>query len=703
MAVVPGSGAKITPVFEYIKFGIDSVIVEETGSGYDSEQPPFLRISNCGIPIRDAVLKPVIIDGKIVAVNVLDSGEGYDPLRIKFTPEVPVNEEIPDPADAKVYLTEDGKIDYVQVIKNGDKHFYPVTGEIKGGGGSGAELRVVSQTVTGLALLNPGRNYEVPPYLSIDGGGGGGAFGVANIDNKGVISKNISITNPGQFYQKAPYVLFVGGGGVGAKGYATIDQGEIVSITVTEQGKGYVTNPQVIFAREATLKRKARNRQLYNSVIYNITGLTRDVIRSDTSIYVESTAKYPSSGIILLNKEIIRYTGKDANRFTGCSRGINFRYDQRVVVDSSQDDPVTGISAYKFEIGDKISRVQETASSKIAIVYNWDPTTKELFIVFQVDDLAFIDGGSPGDKGPIQFEGGAVDASGTAELPHIVIDFDGGVIYQLTNPLSVLLNKKFQDIAELQGQGNGYPDLVNTGTTFENQINLDAGQPETLYGIEETVGGQNTTLFVVADQIKDSSTVYKTATIVDASLLGQGIEHYSLMDIHMDTRNPSNYNGIQFLVGETIVGNESGVQATVKAWNSDTKILTVKMPIPYNTGDPNLGYFNEFSSNTTVVDAIVLERGNSYTIPPIAVFGNGLTTATGTCNLTGDQVTSLTVLSGGYGYTTPPTITLSGGGGGSNAVIQAVLGGEKVVGQNTGASWRIRSIDYLTRVRNDKF
>ena len=140
--------------------------------------------------------------------------------------------------------------------------------------------------------------------------------------------------------------------GVGAKGYATIDQGEIVSITVTEQGKGYVTNPQVIFAREATLKRKARNRQSYNSFVYNITGLTRDVIRSDTSIYVESTAKYPSSGIILLNKEIIRYTGKDANRFTGCSRGVNFRYDQRVVVDSSQDDPVTGISAYKFEIGE---------------------------------------------------------------------------------------------------------------------------------------------------------------------------------------------------------------------------------------------------------------------------------------------------------------------------------------------------------------
>lgn len=703
MAVVPGSGAKITPVFEYTKFGIDSVIVEETGSGYDPEQPPFLRISNCGIPIRDAVLKPIIIDGKIVAVDVLDSGEGYDPLRVEFTPEVPENEELPDPAAAKVFLTDDGQIDYVQVIKNGDKHFYPVTGEIKGGQGAGAGLRVVSQTVTGLALLNPGRNYETAPYLSIDGGGGGGAFGVANIDNKGVISKNVSITNPGQYYQKAPYVLFIGGGGVGAKGYATIDQGEIVSITVTEQGKGYVSNPQVIFAREATLKRKARNRQSYNSVLYNITGLTRDVIRSDTSIYVESTQKYPSSGIILLNKEIIRYTGKDQNRFTGCTRGVNFRYDQRVVLDTSQDDPITGISAYNFEIGDKISRVQEAASSKIAIVYNWDPTTRELFIVFQVDDLAFIDGGSPGDKGPIQFEGGAVDASGTSALPHIVIDFDGGVIYQLTNPLSVLLNKKFQDIAELQGQGNGYPDLVNDGTTFEGQISLDAGQPETLYGIEETVGGQNTTLFVVADQIKDSSTIYKTATIIDASLLDEGIEHYAVLDIHMDTRNPDNYNGVEFLVGETVVGNQSGVQATVKSWNSTTKILTVETPVPYDTGDPDLGYFNEFSSNTTVIDAIVLERGNSYTSPPTVIFDDGLTTATGTCNLTGDQVTSLTVTDGGYGYTTPPTITLSGGGGGSNAVIQAVLGGEKVIGQNTGASWRIRSIDYLTRVRNDKF
>lgn len=69
----------------------------------------------------------------------------------------------------------------------------------------------------------------------------------------------------------------------------------------------------------------------------------------------------------MLEKEIIRYTGKDSNRLTGCTRGINFRYDQRVVLDTFQNDPDTGISAYKFEVGDRIIRVQENAVIKLLL------------------------------------------------------------------------------------------------------------------------------------------------------------------------------------------------------------------------------------------------------------------------------------------------------------------------------------------------
>ena len=82
---VPGSGAVITPVFNSI-FGVREVYVEDGGSGYDPNDPPRLRITNSGTPIRDAVLRPVIegTNGEITAVEILDPGEGYDPLRLEI-------------------------------------------------------------------------------------------------------------------------------------------------------------------------------------------------------------------------------------------------------------------------------------------------------------------------------------------------------------------------------------------------------------------------------------------------------------------------------------------------------------------------------------------------------------------------------------------------------------------------------------------
>lgn len=701
MAVVPGSGAVVTPIFND-ELGVDYVVVENGGSGYDAEQPPNLVISNCGIPIRDAVLEPVIQNGKIISVKVLDSGEGYDPLRVDIEPQVPEGaEEIPDIASAKIFLRSDGSIDYVKVTKNGDGHFYDVTATVRGGGGSGASLRGVSKTVTGLSLLNPGRGYETPPFLSITGGGGTGATAAAEIDDRGVVSSSVSISNPGQFYLDPPYILFNGGGGSGAKGKAIINQGEIVDIVVTDQGSGYTSAPSVLFTRKVKLKRKSRNRQSYNLDFYNITGITRDIGRADTSIYVSSTEAFPGSGVILLEKELIRYTGKDANRFTGCTRGLNFRYDQRVVLDALQNDPETGLSTYDFNIGDRVIRTQESASSKIAIVYDWKPETRELFVVFQVDELAFIDAGTPGESSPIAFDAGIVDSSDTFELPHTIIDSVGSIIYRLTEPPSVFIDKAFEDDDELDGSGDGYPDLINTGTSYENQINLDGGNESTLYGIEETVGGQNTTLFIPGDQIKDSNTPFKTPTVLDASLLDEGIEHYARMEIKMDLRNPNNYNSVPFVVGETVTGVESLVEATVVSWDSNTHTLVVENPVPYDTNVPELGFINEFSDNSTVVSIRVMDTGNGYTAAPTIDIETSTVNATATASLTADQVTNISVDVGGYGYLEPPAVTITSGSG-TGAVAQAILGGEKLAGTN-GALWRILSINYLTAIRDDEF
>ena len=78
---VPGSGAVIEPIFNST-FGIKDVFVNDGGTGYVAGDPPELKVGNCGTPLREAILEPVITNGQIAAVKVLDPGEGYDPLRI---------------------------------------------------------------------------------------------------------------------------------------------------------------------------------------------------------------------------------------------------------------------------------------------------------------------------------------------------------------------------------------------------------------------------------------------------------------------------------------------------------------------------------------------------------------------------------------------------------------------------------------------
>jgi hypothetical protein len=271
----------------------------------------------------------------------------------------------------------------------------------------------------------------------------------------------------------------------------------------------------------------------------------------------------------------------------------------------------------------------------------------------------------------------------------------------LTTPLSLFNDKAFRDTDELDGDGNGLPDLINDGTTFESQINLDGGNQATLYGIEETLGGTNTTLLAPGDQIRDSTVPFKTATIVDAGSLNEGVEHFSIMEITMDMRNPDNYNSIPFIAGETVTGVESLIEATVVSWDSANHILKVNNPVPYDTSDPGIGFLNEFSTNSTVVDVRMLQTGNGYLTEPDVEISPSIVNATATAELTADQVTIVTVNNGGYGYTSEPEIEFTSGSG-SGAVGQGILGGEKLSGEN-GASWRILSIEYLTEVRNDTF
>ena len=571
---VPGSGAEIFPIFNST-FGVRDVYVINGGEGYDPADPPRLRIGNCGTPIRDAVLRAVVEGdgGVITAVEVIDPGEGYNPLRLQIQ-----DESSDGSATGTVFLKNDGGIDFVQMNVPGDGYFNAVA-NIVGGGGSGSELVPVTGLITGLAIEQQGRNYtEEDVNIIISGGGGQGATGVANVNQFGEVS-SITLTNQGEFFETPPLIQLIKGGGSGATAEAFINLGKITNIDLLTGGGGYTTPPEVIFTRDTDLIREARNRQSLNSVVYNITGLTSNVNSSTGTIYVQTTDPYPGSGKILLGREIIRYTGKTAagvdgalfDAFTGCDRGVNFRFDQKVTLDTLQDDPNTGLTAYDFQVTDKVRRVIESSNNRVAIVYDWDPVQKALYLTFEVDELAFIDGGRSNEKSKIiAFVAGSAGASGTGIEPHVLIESEGDNIVTFTDPLSLILNRKFEDDDELDGLGDGIIDLVNTGTEFENQICLDGGIASSKYGIEETLGGQNTTLFQVGDQIYDGSPNSLVATITAAGALGDGDTHTSTATLIVEYINPAP----TFQVDEGVQGNTTGLTATTTSVTSGPIIGT---------------------------------------------------------------------------------------------------------------------------------
>ena len=563
---VPGSGAVITPVFNSI-FGVREVYVEDGGSGYDPNDPPRLRITNSGTPIRDAVLRPVIegTNGEITAVEILDPGEGYDPLRLEIT-----DANSDGNATGNVFLKDDGSgaIDFIQITVPGDGYF-DTTAEIKGGGGGGSELVPVTGLITGLTIENQGQNYtEEDVNIVISGGGGQGAQGVAAVNRFGRVT-SINLTNQGEFFETPPLIQLIGGGGSGAAAEAFIDLGVITNIDLTSGGGGYVNSPQVIFTRDTNLIREARNRQSLNSVLYNLTGLLTNVSANTSTIHVETTDAYPGSGKLLIGREVIRYTGKTGTSFTGCDRGVNFRFDQKVILDGLQDDPNTGLTNYTFQVTDKVRRVVENSNNRVAVVYDWIQAERALYVTFEIDELAFIDAGRSGEKAKIvAFVAGSAASSGTGQEPHALVEAEGQDIVAFTSPLSLILNRRFEDDDESYTDendvvqfGDGIPDLINTDTEFENQINLDGGIASSKYGIEETIGGQNTTLFQIGDQVYDGSPQQLVATIQSAGLLGDGEAHQSTGTIVIEYVNAL----ISFQPGETIQGLTSGLTATLVA------------------------------------------------------------------------------------------------------------------------------------------
>ena len=80
MRTVPGSGAILQPEFETEFYTVSNILVFNGGSGYASTNPPKITIQNTATPVIEGVFYPIISNGSIQSVKIINGGSGYYPI-----------------------------------------------------------------------------------------------------------------------------------------------------------------------------------------------------------------------------------------------------------------------------------------------------------------------------------------------------------------------------------------------------------------------------------------------------------------------------------------------------------------------------------------------------------------------------------------------------------------------------------------------
>ena len=107
------------------------------------------------------------------------------------------------------------------------------------------------------------------------------------------------------------------------------------------------------------------------------------------------------------------------------------------------------------------------------------------------------------------------------------------------------------------------------------------------------------------------------------------------------------------------------------------------------------GGFSQQLSQSATIDAIVVyDQGSGYSsAPTVAISGGGGSGAAATATLTAGKVTSITVTNEGTGYTTFPSVAISGGGG-SGATASVVI--NRTTGRRTIEEFKDLKPQYFT-------
>ena len=546
--------------------------------------------------------------------------------------------------------------------------------------GAQAVATVAGGSLTGLVSVVTGYGYTSPPIVTITGGGGLGATAIAVLGSGATAGQVVRyiITNPGLGYDStliptvtitappgtgqlsailpidfgfgytvAPAVIISGGGGTGAKATAILGTGalfgRVVDYIITNPGSGYTSAPNISFASVGILT-------FTNTIVFD------NVTASKSSSY---------SPVIIGNRAGVNQSQIIAKAGYSLLGAPNNEPRLSPTLGSLTATPGTS-----FTILDQLSGSSTGKFSGLTIPETNTYSTLNEGDIFYAGNATY----------KISYTGGA----GNSVVLTFVRDTTGGNnftanVYYNSGVIEVLVTSTGIDVDAT---------ILSIFNTTANSITIDAGMGNTIQLTDFTSGNLN----VSFGNTSTASIGLNNNIILGLKLLGNvGQDKFILQDLNSKVLlnsaasfgvdvDTSSYSGGEYEDTLTVDGTVRVFgTGNFKTSNSNpvqnlNEIIMTGSGIIQSVGSGDILLVANHAPTSTI----------SIFSPPVSTSSTMILTASASAVLgsgaTDKTVVSLTPILLGSGYTTAPTVIISGGGGvGATAI--AVLGTGATAGQ----------------------
>lgn len=576
-----------------------------------------------------------------------------------------------------------------------------------------------STEVQGINLISGGFGYSDPPTITISGGGGTGAAAAPVLLDGVVIG--IELSSRGFGYTSIPTVTISGGGGEGASAEAVVTIGYSGAQRIEDANNYVLTDEYHVYKCLDNYNNSVSTSKPIGTVVdpvnmpdgymwkylYSIPIALRNKFLTDAYMpVVNSIRSQFYSGGELLN--VIIESGGEGYTFANISvSGDGYRESDPLLLKNIQittggtgytsgatvdiDPPFSGanpwVNAVGILLGQKVeynnNLYQATRSGVLA---SPAPTHKSGIVANGTSALEYI---GTRATGTVSVSSGVVTGVVLKGSVYEINITDGGIGYT-TAPTITLSG----------GGGSSFvAGTVMRGTSVSKVVISDAGinytsVPLAVFGTAWTAS----TALTVGRQVYQSSRLYTVTTAGTTS---------TVAPTHT-TGTVTNGTAVLTYVGSPATGTVS-----LKYGAGYSSLPNVQIQ-PVSGGAGAAGYFVGVKSeakliplldNGQIVGVQIDDGGTGYTYANLTVSGDATAGAILTADLSPGDVDTLQantelltpdgrlmaypVISGGFGYGSPPTVTITGDGTGA-AAYAVVDGGAvtKIVVTNYGLGYR---------------